>query len=309
MGKNSTNLKIEMHKAINNQLRIGESKYNAKVEYRANCEAKGEKWNPAAADGIFSIATVEKYRQVTNEFCKWCKENYPQIKRIEQLEKSVAYEYLQERQQDGKSAYTISTEMAAINKITHLDLNKSEGALRERKAENITRSRKIAKMDQKVNEKNYSKQILIAKSFGCRRESIKGGKFEIKDKVNLYQNDRGEIFCRVIEKGGKYREAPCLKSMREEVLKNFEVLQGEKMSKQKFIEVYNGSGRDVMFRSYSRNIDNHAFRSEYATRLYAEREQEHPDSDRYKQYNRDAAQEVSKALGHNRLEIITAYVR
>lgn len=68
-----------MHKKIDSQLRIGESKHKAKLAYREFCERNNKSWNPAFAPGIYSIQTAENYRQTVNEFTAWLKSKKPEV--------------------------------------------------------------------------------------------------------------------------------------------------------------------------------------------------------------------------------------
>lgn len=97
--------------------------------------------------------------------------------------------------------------------------------------------------------------------------------------------------------------------MKEQVLETLEVAQGTKLTKQEFINSYNQSKGELMFNSYSKNIDNHAYRAEYATELYRQLKKKYPQSPKKSGFNQQAAKEVSKALGHNRISVIGHYVR
>lgn len=147
---------------------------------------------------------------------------------------------MQERQSQGKSAWTLSKDMSAFNKIFNHGLTKKEVGLQERSYKQTERSRMERNHDNKFNAKNYERQITFAQAFGCRRESIYGGQYQVKD-VSLFRyNDK--IYASFIEKGGRYREAPCLASMQSQIEKMFPNIQErEPLTKQQFQELYQSS--------------------------------------------------------------------
>lgn len=303
------NLKMQMHCVINSKLKIGQSKTEAKKEYRAKCVAEGKAWNPSKAEGIHSITTAESYRQTINEFSAWMKENHAEIKMLNDVSKDICYEYLKQREANGCSAWSVSKDMSALNKVFDHDLNKRDGGLASRRFEDITRSRNEAKMDSHYNPDNYAKHMLMTESFGCRRESICGGSYQLKEGVSLYQTKEGDVYCRMIEKGGRFREAPCLEANKEQILATFNVPFGTSMDKEQFIEAYNSASGGHIFNEYTKHIDNHALRAEYATNLYIELEAKATSNEEWRGYNKEALAQVSQALGHNRLEIALHYVR
>jgi len=301
-------LKYQISQRLQELNRIGESKHQAKQDYRRACENANLKWNPAKADGIFSYKTMDAYRQSAIEFSSWLKQNHPEIKDINNIKKEHAIAYLRQRQEQGKSAWTISKDMSALNKIFNLNVTKKEAGLRSRSYKDTERSRVSRSHDTKYNAKNYERQIAFARAFGCRRESIVGGQYQVKD-VSLFRHNN-KIYASLIEKGGRYREAPCLASMQSQIEKMFPNIQErEPLTKQQFQELYQSS-QGYLFDRYTTKIDNHAFRHEYARNLYQEL-LEQRDQDRqeelYRGYNKEVLREVSEALGHSRLSVVVEH--
>lgn len=288
--------------------RIGESKHQAKADYRRACENANIKYNPAQADGIYSNKTMDNYRQSATEFVKWVKDNYPDMRDINNITKDHSIAYLQHRQEDGKSAWTISKDMSALNKVFNLHVTKSGAGIRSRSYKNTTRSRMERSHDRKYNPKNYERQITFSKAFGLRRESIYGGNYQVKD-VSLFRND-GKLYVSVIEKGGRYREAPCLSSMQPQIEKMYpQIQERDPLTKQEFQQLYH-SQSDNLFDKYTTKIDNHAFRHEYARNLYqeiADQEQDQGDVKLYRGYNERILRAVSQALGHNRPSVVVEH--
>lgn len=300
------NCKIQLDNRINKLLAIGESKYAAKTAYRKSCEARGEKWNPSQTPFIHSQDSAKVYRQTVNEFCAWAKEYKTDIylsKDLNNFTKEVCYEYLQFRDATC-SAWTVSKDQSALNKVLDLNLNKEEGNLKQRNQSEVTRSRLPREMDTRYNPDNYKDAIEFSKSFGLRRESIKGGDYQVKE-VSLSQRG-GKVYCSVIEKGGRYREAPCLEKYQDVIQEKYEVEERCTLSKEEFKDLYRDSDDKVLFEKYTTLIDNHTFRGEYARDLYSQLVEAKGEVNAdYKGYDKKLVQQVSNALGHNRLCVVT----
>lgn len=295
-----------MNNKINDLLRIGESKHLAKKVYKEYCEANNLPWNPAKSPFIHSTQTAESYRQTVGEFCTWLKTEKPEVwktKDLSNIDKKIAYEYLQDREKQGCSAWTVSKDMSAINKVLDLGLNKKEGNLQERSLKDISRSREFCKHDDKYNPANYKDQIEFAKAFGVRRESIQGGQFQVRE--NSLFKSNGKVYCSLIEKGGRYREAPCLAKYQSSIESKYNIQEREPFTKEQFIESYYENKGNYLFNTYTNKIDNHAFRAEYATNLYRElAEQKETVINDYRGYDSVVLKEVSEALGHSRINVV-----
>ena len=289
--------------------RIGQSKHEAKKEYRAECEARGEVWNPAQAKGIHSLATMRAYEQTAREFTAWVKTNHPDVKKLEQVEREHMRSYLLHRQEQGLSAWTTSKDMAALNKIFDAGLTKNEVGLRERSYRDTTRSRVERTHDNEINRANYQAQIDVASAFGLRRESICGGQYQLKD-VSLYKHaDDGRVYAAVIEKGGRYRVAPCLASHQQRIEAQYPQIEvrDDHMSKDAFKTAYTASG-EVLFDRYPHRIDNHELRHQYARELYNELvEQKGHDDANYRGFDKQILRDVSEALGHSRISVVVEH--
>jgi len=137
--------------------KFGQSKHVAKKDYRNKQVANGEKWNPAYAEGIFSFTTYNAYKQTVMEFGTWLKKEHTDIKLLNGISKGHAIQYLQSRQSEKKSPYTIAKDMSAINKVFGTGLTKKEAGLNNRSYKDVTRSRAERPNDKKYNSKNYAK--------------------------------------------------------------------------------------------------------------------------------------------------------
>lgn len=302
-----------MHERMKNLEKYGESRHKAKEHYKKTTTE--EKPNPAYAKGIHSINTYDAYKQTSVQFVKWLKSSHSEIKHIDDVGKDVVIDYLQSRRDQGLSPWTLSKDMSALNKILNLKVTKKMAELPQRSFKTTTRSRGFRKHDLKYNPKNYEKQIDVAKAFGVRRESILGGKYQLKE-GSIYRH-KGELYAAVAEKGGRFRNAPCLKSMESTILKHFPHIEDreELFEKDEFKEMYEKSGKeglgDHLFNRYTTNIDNHAFRGVYARNYYKEYETTLKATksikNDYRGFNEEVCRKVSDALGHNRPSIIVEH--
>jgi hypothetical protein len=234
--------------------------------------------------GIHSYNTYESYKQTSKEFISFIKETYPDIRDIKEIKEKHIGEYLKNRNDKGLSAWTVSKDLAALNKLFNADLTKKDLNLKQRKHEEITRSRGESVNDSRYNKINYKYQIVFAKGSGARRESI----LKVKPKdFKIIEGYPVSVFLK--EKGGRERQATILKEYRK-ALKN--IIEDKPTNK-------------PIFKKYSKAIDNHSFRSIYASKRYHELvKMKGYDSRDYKGYDKELILKVSRDLGHNRLNVV-----
>lgn len=287
------NIKIQLNQRLDSKLRIGTSRHEAKQEYAKHNPTE----NKSKSEYVHSVKTAENYRQVTNQFAEWVRDNRQDVwnsKDLNAITKEVAYEYLRERQDEGIRATSISRDLAALNKLLNLDLTKKEGELRERSLNDISRSRNESneRLTDTMRENNRE-QILMAQATGMRRESV-----TTVEKVNfITDKETGQpVGVWLTEKGGKERVAPVLVEYREELK---EILDSKPE---------NGA----IFDSYSTRIDNHSYRAEYAENRYTEvlnsmQEMGKEIVNDYRGYCSEALEIVSHDLGHNRINVVVEH--
>lgn len=302
MGRNNKSLNYQLHERMQALNCIGESRHQAKEEYRQYCQTNKIAYNPTKTVGIHSYNTYESYKQTSKEFTAWIKLRYPQIKKIDSITKDMCVEYLKSRQETC-SAYTVSKDMSALNKLFGSDINKRDAGLTQRSYKDVTRSRGECAHDSSVDLNKYGDHVLVAKAFGLRRESIADGQYALKD-VSMYVN-KGNVYCSVIEKGGRYRNAPCLDEYKDLVKDKFNISERESLTVDKFKELYSES-KSKLFSEYDKKIDNHAYRSDYATNYYKQIAKQYP-TETYRGCDKSAIQAVSLALGHNRLNVVVEH--
>lgn len=318
-------LEEQLEEALKPMIAFGQSKAQAKKEGTAH-------------ERIFSFQTYTTYKQQLLLYIKWLKEKHPETTSLNKCKKYIT-EYLDGRVAQGLSAWTISTDCMAINKLFQLKPgDKGYYEPPKRKRNNIIRSRERVKADYHFSEKKNAELVNFAKATGLRRSglsSIKGDclytKEEIKEMVNIINpnmlttdSDRKQYkalqdtflfdeqyFIKVIEKGGKLRYLPVVGVNTQEVVNRI-----RSTDKNKKVWEYVHSNADI-----------HGYRSEYATKIYKKYARNIEDipvdekvringkkyknaiyccrkEEKGKKLDRIAMYKVSKALGHNRIDVV-----
>ncbi|MCL0063522.1 tyrosine-type recombinase/integrase [Peptococcaceae bacterium] len=271
MGKRPS-LKYQITQSLIKQKRFGESKYEAK---RAGNVKFGQ-----PVDGIFSYKTMKVYLDEAVRFVNWVKENY-KVKTLEEAKKYVG-EYLEEGKERKLSAWTLKLQRSALRKAFQDSELAKEVQLPDRRKENIVRSRGDAVRDKNFSEERNKDMVDFAKATGLRRSGM--SKVRVRD---VFEMDGGKLFVATREKGGRYREAPVLEKYTERVR---EIIHGKDPDEEIFGKIHSSA-------------DIHSYRREYAQELYREITGESYDPAKDK--DKEALQQVSEALGHSRLDVVT----
>ena len=298
MGRNRKNITIQLNKRIDALLRIGEKK--VKVGGRV--------------DGIHSVKTADSYRGTAQRLSSVCKSMG--VRNIEDIDKSVIERYMEDYR--NASAWTVSRELSATNKILGTSYTPSDfGFTQRRTYTSVKNNRGDLPQSSTADKPENQDGLYFASVTGCRRSSITTA--TANDAV---RNANGQIvgfhFC---EKGGRERVSLVLPSERQNLTQWVD-------SKLK-----SGLSPDAPLIDYiSRDAGCHRMRGEYARELYTElKEAKERGVDAYDgrkyelfinrdkydySYNnprfrgdtihgfdKDIALEVSFALGHNRLDV------
>lgn len=313
-------------------------------------QAFGESKREAVADGtdrdkIFSFNTYQTYWKHTKYFIKWIQENHPECTTLKSAKKHVN-EWLQIRVDQGLSAYTVQTEAKALGKLYGIQPDDPEyfnPPKRERA--NITRSRGDRVRDRHFSVANNDELIKFCQGTGLRRSelvALKGSdlvkKEQIQKKIEDLESKEGlnpgeekqlkmlqdanlfdvEYFTYVRNgKGGRERLSPI-------VGKNAAQIIGRMKDTPKDAKVW---------QHVNSNADIHSYRSDYAVTIYKQyaRPIEEIPFDRVnkgtgkkfqsevyvcrkdesgKRLDKKAMLICSKALGHNRIEVVANnYIR
>jgi len=275
--KNKQSLLQAMTAEYQCKLRIGESKHAHKIA--------GD-----ATDHIFSWSTYKAYTKHARYFLTWAKSKY-KCKTLAQA-RQYADEWLQLRINEGKSAYTIKLELAALCKLygdTAADYIPTPPRLRK----NIVRSRRQAVRDAHFSEANHADFCEFARSTGLRRAELKA---LTGDKV-LQENGEWYVIVNKMSKGGKPRKAPIVGNVA------------------KIVSMMQTAGTGKVFEKIPNGADIHGYRADYATTVYlmhARPLKSLPREEIYccrkdrkgVHFDRKAMLEASRALGHNRISIV-----
>lgn len=252
-------------------------------------------------DKIYSVTTYKTYKQQCYKFAEFLKENYPEIKKIQQVKTEHVNEYLKNLINQGLSAYSISTAKSAIAKVLRTS-STNFIATPSRTRKSIKRSRYEAKRDKHISEELEGKFSKITSSTGLRKKEIEAVRGVDLKEIN------GKYYVKVRQgKGGKKRLALIMGKDKEET--------------EEIINIFKEAGELKIAPKLPSHYDNHHYRAIYAKRIYnhyARPIYEIPSGliseggERYIMRN-DRAGEIldrramlitSKYLGHNRIDVI-----
>lgn len=301
--------------------------------------------NGTAQDKIFSFTTYQTYKKHITYFLRYVKKEHPEVTTLKKARRYVN-EWLESRVREGLSAWTIQTEQAALNKLYQIapsDPKRFQAPTRNR--EDIKRSRGEAARDKHFSKRNNAELINFCKSTGLRRselQALKGKDLVTREQIeNRIKQLEGktltphyekqlqmlkdtrlftkgeEYFLYVKGKGGRERLSPICGKDAEAAISR--VIFTPKESK--------------VWQYVNSNADIHAYRADYATQIYKNYARDIADipydrvnkgtggkfqgdvytcrkDEKGKKLDRRAMLAASKALGHNRLEVVANnYIR
>lgn len=247
-----------------------------------------------AADKIYDHVTLQTYLQGWNKFCDFVSEQEINGRDLNMLEPYVQpfVDWLIEKKY---SASTIHTWLSAVSKVLGLSLSNCQCPKRERAA--ITRSRYPVKSDAHFAPANHQDLVDFCRSVGPRNHKelayIRGTDLVLMEDGSYAVNIRQG-------KGGKQRFAP---------------IYGPPDRVAKVVELMKAAGDNLLFEKIPTAADIHSYRAEYACTTYKTHARplaEIPRKDRYicrkdmagVIYDKAAMLIASRALGHNRLDVI-----
>jgi integrase len=272
---------------LNRLMADGKKRSEAKAEARERGESLF-----AFSDGkIHAFESRNNYQQIVMRFLDWCREHHHlrDLAKVDAQADELASLYLAERIEQNYSAWTLQTERSALRMFFQDRTLADWVELPQRRRENIKRSRGPAKRDRQINLNNWQHVITFCLACGLRREELRD--LYCRD-VYVRPGDQRLVVRVVKGKGGKWREVPVFPGREQAVL---EVIEGR-------------DPESHVFDRISDRLDIHSYRRQFAQDLY-----EHlsgrplpPKEGRLKSadLDRDAALQVSRCLGHNRIDII-----
>lgn len=322
--KYSSSLRDSAHSKLTSMLHIGESKAEAKK-------------NGTIDDKIFSWNTYKTYWKHIKYFISYLNKYHPDCTTLKKARKYVR-EWLKSREDEELSAWTIQTEAKALNKLFQInpsDLDYYDPPKRRR--EDIKRSRGPAIRDKHFSEANNFEFVCFCKGTGPRRSEvskIKGkdlfSKEQIEDELEKAPEGSwrkttledalsfdSQYFLHIVGKGGRERYSPIIGEHADRIVARIKATLPE----------------NKIWLCIPSNADIHSYRSEYATSIYKQYARDIEDipkgvinpktgrlhdselyrcrkDDKGKVMDKKAMLMASKALGHNRIEIVANnYIR
>ena len=267
---------------------IGQSRFRAKQAKRAASAEAG--WTISTGK-IHSHTTRKVYQQHILAFINWARTTHG-ITRLAWLGEradELVSQYLTAHVVANRSAYTLQTERAALRLFFGDWSLAAAMRIPRRTRTTITRSRGPAGHDRHFQSAHWQAHIRFAQACGLRRAELRD--LRVRD---VYTAEDGTLFVHVKNgKGGKVREVPVLPGHEQDVLT---VVQGQ-------------APNEKVFDHIPKHMDVHSYRRDSAQRRYLQQapEQDLPPVEgrlRRDGYDPAAAQQVSWALGHNRLDVV-----
>lgn len=340
MGRKNKNYSIDLHQQAYNKLTamqaFGESKKQA-IE------------NGTDKDKIFSFNTYKTYWKHIKYFTKWIQDNHPECTTLKAARKHIN-EWLQTRVDQELSAWTIQTEAKALGKLYGIQPDDPDYFQPpKRRRQDIKRSRVDAERDRHFSITNNDEFIKFCKGVGGRRAAIEKLKADdlwsrsemeeelrkaemgkgiiigdgdenvienIKDALKVFP-DQDYFIHFVRDKGGRSRFSPIVGKNKQQIIERMEnTPSGEKVwqrvPKNADIHSYRGDYATYIYKKYARKIEdipydkvNKGTGKAYQSGVYVCRKDESG-----KKLDKEAMLICSKALGHNRLEVVANnYIR
>lgn len=209
---------------IRHQLRTELYKQFNKGKGTSRHENKQERQQYGHHDLIYSRNSLKAHLSRAEQFSRWIKEQYPEIKRLEQITQEIGVDYLRKQEERGYSASTTAKDALMLNHVQvgkgnwqrEERLIKSELNLKPRRMQDITNNRGFGANRVDKSTLNDSQQRIVAfgAAFGLRRSELMGNQntpdFAVTTK-SLVEKE-GRVYVMTKGKGGKFRSVECLKA-------------------------------------------------------------------------------------------------
>ena len=303
--------------------------------------------NGTAKDKIFSFSTYKDYWKHIKYFIGYVREQHPECTTLKSAKKYVN-EWLQTRVDKGLSAWTVQLEAKALGKLYGISPeDRDYFQPPKRKREEIKRSRGDKVRDRHFSKTNNDELIKFCQGTGLRRaelrelrgkdlatraqieaeisriEAIPENKRTPADdsRLRMLQDTRmfqAEYFTHVRNgKGGRERYSPIVGKNAEQIMNRIRETPAEEKVWQHVhqsadIHGYRGEYATAIYKAHARAIQdipydrvNKGTGRRYQSQVYACRKDEAG-----KKLDKAAMLVCSKALGHNRIEVVANnYIR
>ncbi len=278
---NNKSIKYQVQGILREKLAIGESRHKAKADKNDS-------------DKIFSWSTYNNYVKVCTEFGKWAKNKYGE-KSIVNSRKYVP-DYLNYRISKNLSAWTVALDASALAKLYNCKSNDFGVDLPERKRADIKRSRSGVKgFDEKKHE------VIVG---FCKATGVRISELRMLKKSDMILKEEHWYVHIAQGKGGKERIAPTLEEYKPLIDKLVEPLKpDEKLFKPKEIpdrlpcHQYRAYYAKTQYNRLARDVNEISRNNRYVCR----------NDKKGTVYDKKAMLEVSRMLGHNRIDVIASH--
>lgn len=338
MGRKNKSYSKDLHQQAYDRLTAMQAFGESKKEAMANGTAQ---------DKIFSFNTYQTYWKHIKYFLKYIKELHPECTTLKRAKKYVN-EWLQTRVDQGLSAWTIQTEAKALGKLYGIQPDDPDyfQPPKRNRAE-IKRSRGDRVRDLHFSKTNNDELIKFCQGTGLRRselEALRGS--DLMTRAQIEQEiARIEALPEGAEKNQEEKHLGVLRDTRMFDCEYFIHVRNGKGGRERISPIVgknvgqilermqNTAGEEKVWQHVNANADIHAYRGDYATAIYKAHARSIEDipfdrvnrgtgkrfqSEVYvcrkdeagKRLDKAAMRICSKALGHNRIEVVANnYIR
>ena len=284
-----------MRKRIKRKSTVQQVKEALDAQLAIGCSKRKDKLEGCTESKIYSWETYRVYLRHAINFVKWCRDVH-QIRDLEAC-KPYAAEYIQGLTAAGRAPSTLKLIASAIAKVYHCSVEDLKIKTAPRRRANITRSRGRKASDAHFSEKNNQDLVDFCRGTGLRNhkelQQVKGTQLERRDGIYYLIGVKG--------KGGKIRDVP--------VLPDYEVT---------VVRCCVAAGSGKVWPHVSSHADIHSYRADDATAWYKRLARPVAFLERSERYvcrcdragvvyDKAAMKQVSRFLGHNRIEVIAGH--
>ena len=309
----------------------------------------GESKKAAMAEGtmddkIFSYNTYKTYWQHIKDFLTFVKKNHPECTTLRAAKKHVR-EWLQSREDENLSAWTVQVDAKAVNKLYGIKPGDKEYFdPPKRNRGDIKRSRGECVRDQHFSVTNNDELIRFCKGTGLRRSELENllgedlmtrgqieaeiSRIEALPKAKRTPRDeadlkmlldtrmfKGEYFIRVRNgKGGRKRVSPIIGKIIQRIVERMEDTPPKDkvwqyVNSNADIHAYRAAATTAIYTAYARPIEDIPYDkvNKVTGRKYQSEVYSCRKDEAGKKLDKAAMLICSKALGHNRISVVADY--
>lgn len=305
------NLKYQLKRQLEKMKSYGQSKHRDKKDIQSLSSLTGKSISTVKAPGIYNRDnTYRSYMDINQKFGAWMQINHPDVKKLTQIKKCHAEEYLLQLKDKGLRAGTLQTYAAGIVKSMGWNCKDINKQLPTKRSQTPIKGR--SGTSKHFSEKKHKDLIEFESNTGIRpseARQITADQIKVDSKGNVFLDFKSCRAWQVMTKGGRGRFVKKIRQSYQKVL--LKIKETCENNKQKRIwEKYS----DSTFH----NGNLHQYRRVFAQNTYndicAEIEEREGYSavldyhsrkyDEY--YNREALKAVSEELGHSRIDVVVS---